>query len=110
MTKAADAEHSDKITGLRWCISQCVERRDPRTQQRRRVGRRQVVRDRHETARLCDHHLGISAIMMNAGKFLVPAIHQIAISTKLAISTRAAEKPHPNALTNRPALDTGAKG
>lgn len=48
--------------------------------------------------------------MMNAGKFLVPAVHEIAISTKLAISTGAAEKPHPNALTNRPALDTGAKG
>jgi hypothetical protein len=48
--------------------------------------------------------------MMNAGKFLVPAVHEIAISTKLAISTRAAEKPHPNSLTNCPALDTGAKG
>src|SRR5580704_665379 len=48
--------------------------------------------------------------MMNAGIFLVPAVDQIAIAAKFAISTRAAEKPHPNALTDRPALDTGAKG
>jgi len=46
---------------------------------------------------------------MNAGKFLVPAVHEVAISAKLAISARTAEKTHSNALTNRPALDTGAK-
>jgi hypothetical protein len=48
--------------------------------------------------------------MMNAGKFLVTTVHEIAISTKLAISTWAAEKTHSNALTNRPALNTGTKG
>jgi hypothetical protein len=32
MTQAANTEHSDKITGLRWCVSQSAERREPCTQ------------------------------------------------------------------------------
>ena len=47
--------------------------------------------------------------MMNAGIFLVPAVHEIAIAAELAIAARAAEKPDPHALTDRPALDTGTK-
>jgi hypothetical protein len=47
---------------------------------------------------------------MNAREFLVTTVHEIAISTKLAKSTGTAKKPHPYALTNRPALDAGAKG
>jgi hypothetical protein len=44
--------------------------------------------------------------MMNAGKFLVPAVHEIAIAAVLAIATKTAEKPDPHALTDGPALDT----
>jgi hypothetical protein len=47
---------------------------------------------------------------MNAREFLVTTVHEIAISTKLAIPARASEKADLHALTNRPALDTGAKG
>src|SRR5262249_46576788 len=100
---------SDKITGLRWRVSQGAERREPRAQQRRRIDRRQVVKDRHKPARLCDHHFGVSAIMMNAGKFLVPAVHEIAMAAELAIAARAPEEPHAHALPNRPALDTETK-
>jgi hypothetical protein len=46
---------------------------------------------------------------MNAGIFLVPAVHEIAIAAELAIAARAAEKPDTHALTDRPALDTGTK-
>src|SRR5215469_7649610 len=109
MTEAADTEHSDKITGLRRRISQGAERRESRAQQRRRSDRRQVVRDRHKPARLCDHDFGISAIMMNAGIFLVPTVHEIAIAAELAIAARAAQKPDTHPLTDRPALDTGTK-
>jgi hypothetical protein len=28
MTNAADTDHSDKLTGLRWCVSQSAERRE----------------------------------------------------------------------------------
>src|SRR6516225_258048 len=110
MAKATDAKHSHKITRFRRRVSQCVERRKPRAQQRRRIGRREVIRDRHEPARLCDHHLGISAIRMNARKFLVTTVHEIAISTEFAITARASEEADTHALTNRPALDTGAQG
>src|SRR5262249_8976406 len=109
MTKAADTEHSNKIPGLRRCVSQGAERRDPRTQQRRRIDGRQVLRDGHEPARRRNHDFGISAIMMNAGKFLVAAVHEIAIAAELAIAARAAEKPDTHALTDGPALDTGTK-
>src|SRR5262249_21630262 len=78
-----------------------------RAQERRRIDRRQVVRNRHKPARLCDHDFGISAIMMNAGIFLVPAVHEIAIAAELAIAARAAEEPDTHALPNRPALDAG---
>jgi hypothetical protein len=51
--------------------------RESGAQQRRRIDRGQVVRDRHKPTRLCDHHFGISAIMMNAGIFLVPTVHEM---------------------------------
>src|SRR5262249_40071765 len=109
MTEAADTEHRDQIPGLRRPISQRAERRESRAQQRRRSDRRQSVRDRHQPARLCDHHFGISAILMNAGIFLVLTVHETAIAAEIAIAARTAEKADPHALPNRPALDTGTK-
>src|SRR5262249_58456881 len=109
MAKAADAKHSHKITCFRRSISQCVKRRKPCAQQRRRSGRCEVVRDRHEPARLCDHHLGISPIRMNARVSLVAAVHQIAISTEFAITARPSEEANTQALTNRTNLDPAAK-
>src|SRR5262245_29361447 len=47
--------------------------------------------------------------MMNAGIFLVPTVHEIAIAAELAIAARTAEKPDTHALPNRPALHTGTK-
>jgi len=46
---------------------------------------------------------------MNARIFLVPAVPEIAFAAELAIAARAAEKPDPNALTDRSALDAGTK-
>src|SRR5262245_17213174 len=109
MTEAADTEHSHKVTGLRRRVSQQAERRESGAQERRRIDRRQVVRDRHKPARLCDHHFGISAIMMNAGILLVPTVHEIAIAAELAIAARTAEKSDTHTLPKRPALDTGTK-
>src|SRR5499433_3910351 len=109
MTQAAYADHSDKLTGLCRCVSERAERGEPRAQQRRRTNRRDGGWDRHEAAGLGDHHFGVSAIMMNAGIFLVPAVHEIAVAAELAIAARAAEKPDTHALTDRPAPDTGTE-
>ena len=46
---------------------------------------------------------------MNAGVFLVPAVHEVAVATKLAIAAGATEKPDSHALADRPALDTRTK-
>src|SRR5215469_5888074 len=110
MTKAADTEHSDKVTRFRLRVSQSIERRESRAKQRRSICRRQIVRDAHKTGGLRDHHLCISAIRMNARVFLVTAIHEIAISTEFAITAGASEEADADALTNRPALHAGAKG
>src|SRR5215510_3836545 len=110
MTKAANTEHSDKVTRLRWCVSQGVERRESRAKQGRRIWRRQIVRDTHEPGGLRDHHLGISTIRMNPRVFLVATVHEIAISTEFAITARASQEADTNALTKRPALDARANG
>jgi|SRR6516225_2111956 hypothetical protein len=46
---------------------------------------------------------------MNARESLVTTVHEITISTKLAITARASEEADTHALANCPALDTGAK-
>src|SRR5215467_4319712 len=46
---------------------------------------------------------------MNAREFLVTTVHEIPISTELAIAARASEEADTHALANRPALDTRAK-
>src|SRR6516162_6641129 len=48
--------------------------------------------------------------MMNAGIFLVPAVHEIAAAAEFAITTRAAKESDPHPLTDSPALDAGTKG
>src|SRR5262245_43561718 len=110
MTKAADTEHRDKIACLRGRVSQGVERRESCAEQRRSVCRRQVVRDAHEPGGLRDHRLGISAIRMNARVSLVPTVHEIAVTTELAVTARTSKETDTDALTNRPALDARAKG
>src|SRR5258707_15159684 len=47
--------------------------------------------------------------MINASIFLVTAVHEINISSVLAIATRTPEKPAPHPLTDGPALDTRTK-
>src|ERR1700676_5203717 len=46
---------------------------------------------------------------MNAGIFLVTAVHYVATAAEVAIAASAAEKPDTHALTDRPALDTRTK-
>ena len=46
--------------------------------------------------------------MMNAGKFLVLAVHEIAAAAELAVAAGPAEKSNAYALTGAPALNTCA--
>lgn len=48
--------------------------------------------------------------MMDARKFLIPPVHQIAVSAELAIDTGTAEKPNAHALTKHPASHTRTEG
>src|SRR5215510_15557504 len=109
MTQAADADHGDQITGLRWRVSQSAERRESCAQQRCCIDRGQLVRDGYESARLCDHHFGISAVMMNAGVFLILAVHKVTAAAKHAVAARAPKKSNAYPLTDGPTLDTGTQ-
>src|SRR5262252_91589 len=86
-----------------------VECCESRAKQRRSICRRQILRDTHSPGARRDHHLGISAVPMNARK-LVTAIHKIDISTEFAVTARASEEADTDALTNRPTLHARAKG
>src|SRR5215469_18070165 len=108
MAKPANAYHRNKITSLRRRVAQCAECGYPRTQQRRSVSRRQIVRYPHQPARLCKHHFRIPTITVNPGELLIFAIHQIAIAAEVTVATRAVEESNSNALSNIPALHFGA--
>ena len=43
--------------------------------------------------------------MMNAGLFLIPAVHEVAAATELTIAAEAGEKPDTNPLTRCPTLN-----
>src|SRR5262245_63290932 len=109
MTQAADADHGDQVTGLRWRVSQSAEGRESCAQQRCRIDRGQLVRDGYESARLCDHHFGVSAVVMNAGVFLIPAVHKVTTTAIRAVAARAAKKSHSYPLTDGPILDAGTQ-
>ena len=47
---------------------------------------------------------------MNAGIFLVQAVHEIAIATECAIAAKASEEPDSDPLPYRPALNARANG
>src|SRR5215471_2629406 len=109
MAKAADAQHGDKFTGLCGRIAERAEGGESRAQQRCRVDRRKLVRNRHQAARPGDQHFGVSAVAMNAGEFLIAAVHQLAAAAKFAIAAEASEEPDAHALPDDPALYMGAE-
>src|SRR6516165_2262872 len=109
MAKAADAQHGDKITGLRGRIAQGAEGGESRAQQRCRVDGRKIVGNGHQAARSGDQHFGVSAIAMNAGEFLIAAVYEVTFAAKFAIAAGASEEADADALPDDPALYLGAE-
>src|SRR5262249_21575307 len=104
MAKAADAQHGDKITGLRGRTAQGAEGGESRAQQRCRVDGRKIVRNGHQAARPGDQHFGVSAVAMNSGEFLIAAVYEVAFAAKFAIAAGASEEADAHALRDDPAL------
>src|SRR6516162_4836326 len=102
VTEPANAEYRDEIARLRRRVSQCAERRESGTKQRRRVNGGQIVGNRHETARLGEQDFGIAAVVMNSGVFLVLTVHKVAAAAKFAITARAGEKADADPLADLP--------
>src|SRR5215469_11343939 len=109
MAEASDAHDGHKITGLSGRVAQRTEGGESRAQQRRRVDGRKIVRNGHQAARPGDQHFGVSAVAMNAGKFLIAAVYEVAFAAKFAIAAGASEEADADALLDDPALYIGAE-
>ena len=71
--------------------------------------RRQIVGNRHQAALLGDHHFGITAIVVNAGVFLISTIYEIAIAAGFTVAAASSKESNTDAIANCPPLDAFAK-
>src|SRR5262249_46388923 len=103
MPEAADALNGDQIARPCGRISERVVGRYTRVEQRRRVRRREFVRNSDKTGLVGDHHFGVPTVRGDPGNTLVLAIDKISTAAGFAVEARPAEIADPDALTNRPA-------
>src|SRR5258708_27882188 len=83
--EASDAKHCDEIACLRWRVTKSAERCQAGAEQWRSGDRGEVVGHRHQSARLGDHYLRITAIVLDTRVLLVLAIDEITVAAKLAL-------------------------
>src|SRR6266567_4664204 len=110
MPQPADPEHGDDIARTRAGVSQGVEGRDPRAQQRRRLDRRQVIRKSRHGADWSDHVLAVSAVEGDASDLLRLARKQISAPAGIATPAVSAVPADSNALAWRPSGHSIADG
>ena len=67
VAEAADAEHGNQIARQRAGVAQGVERGDAGAEQRRCLGRVEIVRHGGERVRRAGHGLGIAAVIGDTG-------------------------------------------
>jgi len=102
MPEPTNALHRDQIPAAQAGIPQRVEGRDARAQERRRLDRREVVRNSRESPRFGDHHLGIAAVRSDAGYHRVSAIHHVSTPARFADAVFPAEVTNSDPLTESP--------
>src|SRR5258706_12411355 len=71
MTKAANALHSNQVSGSQSGITKGVIRCDPRAKKRSGFSRTEFVRNGRDPARFVNHHFRVTAIQYN------PRGHQV---------------------------------
>src|SRR5881296_1980918 len=102
MAKAAQPKHRDDVAGARSGVAQGVEGCDSRTQERRGVNGRQVIRKPRHGADRRDHAFAVATVEADAGDLLSHAREQISAPARVAPSAISAVPPDTNALTRRP--------
>jgi len=109
MRKSTYAKHCDEVARLDWRVSECVEGGETCTQQWSCIDRRQIVRNRHEVTLLGDHHLGIAAIVVDAGIFLVSTIHEIATAAAYTVAATSTKDAYADTVAKRSSFDILSK-
>src|SRR5438552_17606443 len=110
MPKAADPEHGDEIARAGAGVSQGVEGRDSRAQQRCCVDGRQVIRKSRHGADGSDHVLAVSAVEGDASDLLRLARKQISAPAGIATPAVSAVPADSNPLAWRPSGHSIADG
>src|SRR5215469_6232040 len=103
MTKPAESEHRDQIAWTRAAIAQRVECRHARAEQWTRFCWFQLIRQLRHGVRLCDHKIGIAAVVSDAGD----ACHRLAreklsAAARITIAAAPAMPADPDALARLP--------
>lgn len=91
-------------------LEERVEGREGRAQQRRGLGRRQLVRDRDQAACPGLGDFRVAAVDGHPGHRLVGARDEVAPPAELADSAVTAEEPEADPLPCRPSFHAGSEG
>jgi hypothetical protein len=102
MAEATDPLDCHEITRPATRVPKRVERRHAGAKQGRRVARGQLVGNGCQTAFLGNHHLGVAAIVADAGNRLILAVHEVAAPARCAAAAMSAEKTHTHPLAEFP--------
>src|SRR5258708_5729709 len=81
MPKPANALHSNEVPGLGGRTAQGVVGGQSSAEQRRRVCGTQVIRNGDESAGKAKHDLGIAAVVVDAGNWMIRASDEITATT-----------------------------
>src|SRR5271154_5577932 len=102
VTQSADAEHRDEVASARRRVAQRAERGESGAQQGRSGDGRKIRWHSDQPAGLGDHHLGVAAVVLDAGVALVDAVHEVAVAAVFAVAAGAAEEADADAWATPP--------
>jgi len=102
MAKSADALNRDQIASARTRVAKRIENRDAGAKQRRGLGGGDVIRDGGNRLGGRNHVLRVTAVVADAGNFLVLAENEIAAAAGIASETMTAVPSDSDALAGFP--------
>jgi hypothetical protein len=109
MAKSAQALHGHKVSCDRPTMPQTIERRDTCAHKGGRFRGRKSIGNRRHGFLSCDHILSISAIFLESGHLEVPTSHEIATSTRIAVTIMSTVPANSHSLAFLPHRHASAK-
>src|SRR5271168_465704 len=93
--EVAEPTHTDdrnEVTRPSRRVAKSAEGSQSGAEQRRRGNRRQLLGNRHQSARLCDQKFGVTSVSVHSRVLLIAAANQIAVSASDAIPTASPQE------------------